>query len=73
MINIWSQNTNATEFLCNTQSLEIFPRSLHEIFFLKIGILSAKVYTKNVPNLEVWHFIPALLKTLSIKQVIVVL
>ena len=40
-------------FLCNTQSLELFPRNLREDFFLKIGILSPKVYTKNVPNIEV--------------------
>ena len=42
-------------------------------FFLKIGIHSAKVYSKNVPNIEVCDFIPAPLRTLSIKQVIVVL
>ena len=61
------------DFLCNTQSLELFPRSLREDFFLKIGILSPKVYTKNVPNIEVCNFILAPLRTLSIKQVIVVL
>ena len=60
-------------FLCNTQSLELFPRNLREDFFLKIGILSPKVYTKNVPNIEVCNFILAPLRTLSIKQVIVVL
>ena len=38
----------------------------------KIGIHSAKEYTKNVPNIEVCDFIPALSTTLSIKQVIVV-
>ena len=38
---------NKKSFLCNTQSLEHFPRNLHEDFFLKIGILSPKVYTKN--------------------------
>ena len=58
-------------FLCNTQSLELFPRNLREDFFLKIGILSPKVYTKNVPNIEVCNFILALLRTLVIKQVIV--
>ena len=45
------------DFLCNiqqcTQSLELFPRSPCEDFFLKIGMLSAKVYTKTVPNIEV--------------------
>ena len=57
------------------KSLEHFPRNLREDFFLKIGILSAKVYIKNVrvPNIEVWDFIPAPLRTLSIKQAIVVL
>ena len=61
------------DFLCNPQSLELFPRNLRKHFFLKIGILSPKVYTKNVPNIEVCNFILALLRTLSIKQVIVVL
>ena len=42
------------------KSLELFPRNLREDFFLKIGILSAKVYTKNVPNLEVCNFIPVM-------------
>ena len=46
---------------------------LHKDFFLKIGILSPKVYTKNVPNIDVCNFILAPLRTLSIKQVIVVL
>ena len=40
---------------------------------LKIGIFSAKEYTKNVPNIEVCNFIPVPLRALSIKQVIVVL
>ena len=31
------------------QSLEHSPKIIREDFFLKIGILSAKVYTKNVP------------------------
>ena len=60
-------------FLCNTQSLELFPRNLRKDFFLKIGILSPKVYTKNVPNIDICNFILAPLRTLSIKQVIVVL
>ena len=46
-------------FLCNTQSLELFPRNLRKDFFLKIGILRAKVYTKKVPNIELRNFIPA--------------
>ena len=60
-------------FLCNTQSLELFPRNLREDFFLKIGILSPKVYTKNVPNIEVCDFIPGPSTASPIKQVIVVL
>ena len=38
----------------STQSLKFFPRNLREdfFFFLKIGILSPKVYSKNVPNIE---------------------
>ena len=60
-------------FLCNTQSLKLFPRNLREDFFFKIGILSPKVYTNNVPNIEVCNFILAPLRTLPIKQVIVVL
>ena len=34
------------------QSLQLSPRNLREDFFLKIGILSPKVYSKNVPNIE---------------------
>ena len=60
-------------FLCNTQSLELFPRNLCEDFFLKIGILGSKVYTKNVPNIEVCNFILAPLRIQSIKQGIEVL
>ena len=41
------------------KSLGIFSRNLREDFFLKIGVLSAKVYTKMVPNIEVCNFIPA--------------
>ena len=51
----------------------IFPEISTKIFFLKIGILSPKVYAKNVPNIEVCNFILAPLRTLSIKLVIVVL
>ena len=47
---LWVLHKN--EFLCSTQSLELFPRNLCEDFFLKIGILSPKVYSKNVPNIE---------------------
>ena len=61
------------DFLCNTQSLELFPRNLRKDFFLKIGILSPKVYTKNVPNIEVCDFIPGPSTASPIKQVIVVL
>ena len=57
-------------FLCNTQSLQLSPRNICEYFFLKIGILCAKVYTKKVPNIEVCNFINAPLRLLSIKQVI---
>ena len=40
--------------------LELFARNLREDFFLKIGLLyGAKVYTKNVPNIEVCDFFPA--------------
>ena len=42
-------------------------------FFLKIGIQRDKVYTKNVPNIEAYDFIPSPFRILSIKQVIVVL
>ena len=42
-------------------------------FFLKIGILSAKVYTKNVPNIGVCNLTTAPPRTLSVKQVIVLL
>ena len=55
------------------ENLELFSRNLREDFFLKIGILRAKVYTKNVPNIEECNFIPAPLRTLITKQVIEVL
>ena len=55
------------------QSLQLSPRNICEDFFLKIGILCAKVYTKKVPNIEVCNFINAPLRLLSIKQVIEVL
>ena len=38
---IWILHKN--DFLCNTQSLEQFPRNLCGDFFLKISILSPKV------------------------------
>ena len=41
--------------------------------FLKRMDFSPKVYTKNVPNMEVCNFILASLRPRSIKQVIVVL
>ena len=68
---LWVLHKN--DFLCNTQSLELFPRNLRKDFFLKIGILSPKVYTKNVPNIEVCDFIPGPSTASPIKQVIVVL
>ena len=55
------------------QSLQLSPRNICKDFFLKIGILCAKVYTKKFPNIEVCNFIPAPLRTLSTKQVIIVL
>ena len=55
------------------ESLELFPRNIRKDFFLKIGILRAKVYTKNDPNIDECNFIPASLRNLSIKQAIVVL
>ena len=55
------------------KSLELFPRRFRRDFFLKIGIHRAKVYTKKVPNIEVCDFIPDSPRTLSIKEVIVVL
>ena len=55
------------------KSLGVFSRNLREDFFLKIGILSPKVYTKNGPNIEECNFIPAPLRTLNTKQVIEVL
>ena len=50
-----------------------FPEISAKIFFLKIRILiSGKVYTKKVPNIEVCDFTPAPPTTQSIKEVIVV-
>ena len=39
------------------KSLEFFPRNLREDFFLKIGIHSAKVYTKKAYNIGECNFI----------------
>ena len=55
------------------KSLELFPRRFRGDFFLKIGILRAKVYTKNVLNIEVCDFIPGPSRPSPFKQVIVVL
>ena len=52
---------------------DLFSRNLREDFFLKIGILSAKVYTKKDHNIEGCKFIHAPLRILSTKQVVVVL
>ena len=68
---LWVLHKN--DFLCNTQSLELFPRRFRRDFFLKIGIHRAKVYTKKVPNIEVCDFIPGSSRTSPIQQVIVVL
>ena len=45
-----------------TKSLGILSRNLRGNFFLKIGILSVKVYTKKVPNIEECNFIHASLR-----------
>ena len=45
------------------KSLELFPRRFRGNFFLKIGILRAKVYTKNFLNIEVCDFIPGSSRT----------
>ena len=59
-------------FLCNTQSLELFTRNLRKDFFLKIGILSPKVYTKKVPNFEIVWPTPGTLRRLTVKGVYLV-
>ena len=55
------------------KSLGLFSRNLRGDFFLKIGILSVKVYTKKVPNIEEYNFIRVLLRLMNTKQVIEVL
>ena len=65
-------------FICNNnvttmKSLAIFSRNLRRDFFLKIGILSVKVYTKKVPKIEECNFIHVPLRLLTPKQIIVVL
>ena len=55
------------------KSLGIFSRNLRGDFFLKIGILSVKVYTKKVPNIEECNFIHVSLRLLTTEQVIEVL
>ena len=52
------------------KSVGIFFQKSPQRFFLKIGILSVKVYTKKVPNIEEYNFIYASLSILSTKQVI---
>ena len=56
-----------------TKSLGIFSRNLRGDFVLKIGILSVKVYTKKVPNIEEYNFIQVPLTLLTTRQVIEVL
>ena len=55
------------------KSLGILSRNIRREFFLKIVILSAKVYTKKVPNIEERNFIHASLHIVSTKHVIEVL
>ena len=55
------------------KSLGLFSRNLHGDFFLKIGLLSVKVYTKKVPNIEECNFIHVPFRLLTTKQVIGVL
>ena len=55
------------------KSLGLFSRNLRGDFFLKIGILSVKVYTKKVPNIEEYNFIQVPLTLLTTRQVIEVL
>ena len=49
---IWTENVQY-------KVRNFLPEISAKIFFLKIDILRAKVYTKNVPNLELCKFIPA--------------
>ena len=49
--------------------LGFFSRNLREDFFLKIGILSPKVYSKNVPNIEARNLILVVLRPQPFKQV----
>ena len=55
------------------KSLGLFSRNLRGDFFLKIGILSVKVYTEKVPNIEEYNFIQVPLTLLTTGQVIEVL
>ena len=50
-----------------------FPDVSGEIFFLKIGVQRAKVYTKNISNIEACDYIRGPSTASPIKQVIVVL
>ena len=54
------------------KSLGILSRNLRRDFFLKIGILSAKVYTKKVPNFEIVWPTPGTLRSLTVKGVYLV-
>ena len=51
--------------------LELFPE-ISEKIFLKIGILSAKVYTNKVPNIQVGDLTTVPPTNQSVKVVIVV-
>ena len=55
------------------KSWTIFSRNFRGDFFLKIGILSVKGYTKKVPNIEEYNFIQVPLTLLTTRQVIEVL
>ena len=62
-----------TFYVTTMKSLAIFSRNLRGDSFLKIGILSVKVYTKKFPNIEERKFIHVQLRHLNTKQVIEVL
>ena len=55
------------------KSLGVISRNLRGDFFLKICILSVKVYTKKVPNIEECNFIQVPLTLLTTSQVFEVL
>ena len=69
----FSRKNLCKDFLKKRKKFRTFFKKSLQDFVLKISIHGAKVCTKKVPNIKERNFIPAPLRSLATKQVIVVL